>query len=393
MKRSLRLRLVIYSLLAIALAGGGYWFSQLLRKEQQGGGALHRTRSQDPSRPYPYDEAEVKIPNPAGGVVLAGTLTLPSSAGTHPAVVLIAGTGPHERDSAQSGHRPFLVLADHLTRQGIAVLRCDRRGAGRSTGSFEQATQADFADDTRAAVEYLSRRKEIDARRIGLVGHSEGGVVALRVAAGSRQIAFVVLLASPTLPLADVVARQIEVNGSAFGVESKLLENWIATQREFFRIVTTAVDPAATEPAIRQLWQERVAPLSADERKRLGIDDSALAEMIDRAKRPGFLSAARVDPREILRTVDCPVLGMGGLKDVQVSSRENLSALRAAPGPGGHAPRETIQGADWNHLFQSAKSGLVSEYETIEETFNPRALKAISEWIRKVAPAQPASRR
>jgi alpha/beta superfamily hydrolase len=158
-------------------------------------------RPQNPLVPYPYYSEEVRFPNDSGNVTLAGTLTLPSKSGKYPVVVLISGSGPQNRDEEILDHKPFLVLADHLTRNGIGVLRYDDRGVGQSTGKFETATSLDFSYDAESAVQYLKTRKDIDTTEIGLMGHSEGGLVAPMVAARSRDIAFMVLLAAPAMEL------------------------------------------------------------------------------------------------------------------------------------------------------------------------------------------------
>ena len=194
-------------------------------------------RPQDPKKPYPYLEEEVTLENKPAGVKLAGTLTLPKGKGPFPAVVLITGSGPQDRDESLLGHRPFLVLADHLTRNGIAVLRCDDRGVGGSTGNTSTSTTADFADDALVGVAFLKARPEIDGKKIGLIGHSEGGVAAPIAATKSTDVAFIVLLAGTGLPGEEILYRQAELILKAAKADEATIRKQRAMQERMFAIV------------------------------------------------------------------------------------------------------------------------------------------------------------
>lgn len=374
-----RSRWRVFALLAATGVVAGIWVARAPSGERVADETALRT--QEPARPLPYLEQEVAIPQAGAGITLAGTFTLPTGKAPFPAVLLIPGSGPQDRDSTQFGHRPFLVLADLLTRQGIAVLRVDRREAGKSTGSFAAATQEDFAADARAALEFLRRRSGVDARRVGLLGHSEGGLIALRTVALAADVAFVVLLASPGLPHADVVAGQHRAAARAGGIDGALIERWIGVHRAYLQIVTTASDPVIADAEIRKLWAEQVLVLSAQERTALGIGEGALEQMLEQAKHPGFVSAARADPRALLANVTCPVLALNGGKDVQVLAADNLPAIRSALAAARNTRTTSVTLPMLNHLFQTARTGLVSEYATISETFDPRAAKLIADWI------------
>jgi len=341
-------------------------------------------RPQEPKRPYPYADEEIVVENKTAGVTLAGTLTLPAGAGPHPAVVLITGSGPQDRDEAIMGHRPFLVLADHLTRQGIAVLRCDDRGFGKSTGSFAKAIDADFVEDTLAAVAYLRTRKEIDPRHIGLVGHSEGGIVAPRAAAKSPEVAFIVLLAGVGVPMEDLLLRQARDISLAMGTGEDQIARNAATQRELFRILQSEKDPAKAEEVIRKILHEKVAAMTDEQRKAQEMSDAKIEGQIKMMLTPWFRDLLSYDPRAALQSVKCPVLAINGEKDLQVAAKENLPAIRGALAAGGNQRVKAVRLPGLNHLFQTCETGVPAEYSRIEETFNPVALKLISDWIREV---------
>jgi len=342
-------------------------------------------RPQEPKKPFPYDVEEVVVENPSNNVKLAGTLTLPRTAGPHPAVVFITGSGPQDRDEALMGHRPFLVLADYLTRRGIAVLRCDDRGTAGSTGDFSKATDADFVQDTQAQLAYLLTRKEIDPKRIGLVGHSEGGIIAPRVAATSREAAFIVLLAGVGVPMEELLVRQGRDLALAMGASEETAAQSAAAQREVFEAVKLERDPAATEAAVRKLVREQLASFTAEQRQALGFSDDMVDAQIKMVLSPWFRDLVAYDPRPTLKAVKCPVLAINGEKDLQVAAQDNLPAIREALAAGGNHDVKTVALPGLNHLFQSCQTGAVSEYAQIDETFNPAALQVVADWIQEVA--------
>lgn len=385
--------------LKIALIGGSFDGrfnadgSELVGQWQQGGRktplvfkrlaqavALHRP--QEPKRPYPYAEEEVRVENRAAGVTLAGTLTLPRGTGPHPAVVLISGSGPQDRDEYVLSHRPFLVLADHLTRAGIAVLRYDDRGVAKSTGDFSTATHLDFTEDALAAVNWLKARPEIDAKRIGLVGHSEGGVVAPLVAVKQPDdIAFLVLLAGVGVPMDELLVRQGIDLGRVMGMDEKTLAKIAAAQRAMYPKLIAAKTRAEAETIVRQANVEQLAEYTPEQRQAMGLTDDMLERQVQMASSPWFRQLLAHDPRPTLRRVKCPVLALNGEKDLQVASKDNLDAIATALKAGGNTLVKTIEFPGLNHLFQTCTTGAISEYGQIEETFNPVALQAVSEWI------------
>jgi pimeloyl-ACP methyl ester carboxylesterase len=336
-------------------------------------------RPQEPKKPYPYIEEEVTVPNATAGIKLAGTLTLPRGRGPHPAVVLITGSGPQDRDEAVMGHRPFLVLADYLTRQGLAVLRCDDRGAGRSTGDFAKAVEVDFVEDALSAVTYLRTRTEIDPQHIGLIGHSEGAIVASQAAVRSSQIAFIVMLAGPGVPMQQLLARQGHDIAASKGWGEDLLSAYDRVTQQTFRLVKEEEDPVIFASKLRELYQREIAKLTDEQRRASGWNDGVMDLQIRFWQSPWIRQLVKYDPRPTLVTVRCPVLAVNGENDIQVAAQENLDAIRTALTSGGNTSVTTLQLPGLNHLFQKCEKRSV-EYGQIENTFDSSALKVISEW-------------
>jgi pimeloyl-ACP methyl ester carboxylesterase len=329
-------------------------------------------RPQTPKPPFPYRTEDVTVDS-APGVKLAGTLTLPQGKGPFPAVVMITGSGAQDRDETILGHKPFAVIADRLTRDGIAVLRMDDRGFAKSTGNFATATDDDFAVDTAADVAFLRTRPDIDPRRIGLIGHSEGGLVAPKVAAKDPKLAFIVLMAGPGVPLSDVLRAQRAKLMPAMGVGPEELKK----SQVLFDHALTAMKGARDEADAR----DRVLQVVKAEGKGVVRNDAegqALAAQLSSGWMRDLLD---YDPAPTLAKVKCPILALNGSKDEQVPPEQNLPAIRTATRANPDVTIEELPGL--NHLFQTAKTGAVGEYADIEETVAPIALDAMSTWIVK----------
>lgn len=335
-------------------------------------------RPQVPKKPYPYNEEEVSYENKSAKVTLAGTFTFPKGAGPFPAVLLITGSGPQDRDEALLGHQPFLVLSDYLTRQGIAVLRVDDRGVGKSTGDFAKATTQDFATDVLAGVAYLKTRKEVNPKQIGLIGHSEGGVIAPIVATKSPDVAFIVMMAGTGLPGDQILYLQGALIMKANGAPEAAIKVERESQEKMFAVLEKETDSATTEAKLMTILQESLAKLPEAQRK--AAEPQAVAQ-IKSLNGPWFRYFLTYDPRPTLRKVTCPVLAINGEKDLQVPPKENLPEIEAALKAGGNKDFTIKELPGLNHLFQSAKTGSPSEYNEIEETIAPVALKTMADWI------------
>jgi pimeloyl-ACP methyl ester carboxylesterase len=342
----------------------------LLLKPVKDEAALEPRRPQNPVKPYPYREEEVTYENRAQNVTLAATLTLPQGKGPFPAVVLITGSGPQDRDESLMGHKPFLVLSDDLTRRGIAVLRADDRGTGKSTGVFAAATTADFATDTEAGIAYLETRREIDLHRIGLIGHSEGAIVAPMIAARDKDVAFIVMMAGSGVPGNEILVAQLEAIEEASGKSHEEATKDGIRERQLLNIVESEKDPAALEQKLKTKMTGEMP------KEQIDAEIKVLTS-------PWFRYFMTYDPAPALRKVKCPVLAIGGSKDRQVPPQQNLPAIRRALEEGGNQHFAVKELPGLNHLFQTATTGAPSEYAQIEETISPLALETISSWILK----------
>lgn len=338
-------------------------------------------RPQDPKPPYPYDEKEVVYENKKAGVKLAGTLTLPKSEGPFPAVLLITGSGPQDRNETLLGHRPFLVLADYLTRQGIAVLRVDDRGIGKSTGSFAGSTTEDFAGDALAGVEYLKSLKEINPKQIGLLGHSEGGIIAPMVATKTQDVSFIVMMAGTGLTGEQILYLQSALIQKASGTSDEAIARDRKLREQMFAVVKEEQDSAAIDKKLRIVLTDALAKMSEKEKQDMGYSPEMVDMTIKQMLSPWLRFFLTYDPKPTLRKVKCPVLAINGEKDLQVPPKENLRAIEEALKAGGNKDYTVKELPGLNHLFQTATTGSPMEYSKIEETISPAALTIIGDWI------------
>jgi pimeloyl-ACP methyl ester carboxylesterase len=301
-------------------------------------------------------------------------------------VLLISGSGPQDRNQTVFGHRTFLVLADYLTRRGVAVLRVDDRGVGGSTGTTARANSKDLAGDALAGIAYLKGRKEVDAGRIGLIGHSEGGLIASLVASESNGVAFVVLLAAPGVKGKELMYLQGETILRAAGASREHIAWHRALQARIFEVLEREANDEAARKQIGQLLAAEFAQLGGDGADKAVADLKAAAvEQARRAARPHVRFALTYDPGPVLEQVHCPVLALAGERDVQVPPRENLRGIAAALRAGGNRNCTVKEVPKLNHLLQTCGTGAVSEYGKIEETLAPAALELIGDWVLKRA--------
>ena len=341
-------------------------------------------RPQEPVKPYPYYEEKVKFNNTEAGISLSGTFTRPSQKGKYPVVVLISGSGRHDRDGSIPTHRPFLVLSDYLTRKNIAVLRYDDRGFGESTGDFSKATTADFAQDVLSAVSYLKSRKDIDLKKIGLIGHSEGGIIAPLASNQTSDISFIVIMAGT-----GILGTEISI------MQSKTLRPFpVSDEIAFEKNVRKAIKIASSNNEIPHKRKELTAhnmtyltPIL----KSLGATDENISAFIknetDGVLKPWNKYFFNYNPADEFEKLSIPVLSLNGSKDIQVNATINQNAIRNALIKGKNKNYKILELEDLNHLFQECTTGDINEYKNIEQTISPIALKEISNWIFEIIQA------
>lgn len=334
-------------------------------------------RPQLPKPPFPYRTENIAFES-VPGVRLAGTLVIPAGTGPFPAVVFVSGSGPQDRDETLLDHRPFLVIADHLARHGIASLRYDDRGTARSTGNFSTGTSVDFALDAEAAVGALRARAEIAGQHVGIIGHSEGGLIAPMVAARNRDVAFIVMLAGPGVRGDSILVLQQRAIALAGGVPSDQAERMAANNALLFAAIRGARDSSEAEARARQAMLRAVDTIPP-ERKAVLVKqfDAALPQLLS----PWMRAFLEYDPRPALERVTVPVLALNGSLDVQVPPKQNLPAIDAALKTAGNRDYRVVEMPGLNHLFQTATTGSPAEYAKIEETIAPAVLELITTWI------------
>lgn len=335
--------------------------------ETAGESALVFRRSQRVIPPYPYDTLDVTFTNPIGHHVLAGTMTRPRQAGRFAAVALISGSGPHDRDGAMMGHQPLKVLADFLTRNNIIVLRYDDRGVGDSEGDFAHATTGDFGQDALAALNFLKQQPKVDPTRVGIVGHSEGGLIATILAGQHASgLHFIASLAGPTIPMDSLLLLQ---NEAVMAAEGMTLSD--ADRELIKRNYAIAASDVPAREAFDQILENMKSIQGSQEAEGVG----QISTMVT----PWFRHFIRIDPGPFIRDIQIPVFAAFGGKDVQVPAEPNKQALEA------HLAAEVDNRIavypELNHLFQHANSGSVSEYRAIEETMDPALLTDLAAWI------------
>lgn len=335
------------------------------------GGIIAPKRPQEPKPPFSYYSEDVKFPNPKANIKLAGTLTLPKKEGKYPVVVMITGSGAENRDEEIFGHKPFLVIADYLAKNGIGVLRFDDRGFAQSEGNFATATSEDFASDVDSAVTYLKTRKDVNLKKIGLMGHSEGGIIAPMVAANSKDVAFIVLLAGPGISGYELLPLQGELINRASGMSEADALAARKMSQGAFDIVMKSTDSKTLEPDLIAYF------------KKIGMPENEAISSAKQAVSPWMQFFLKYDPKTALKKIKIPVLAVNGEKDLQVPAEIDLKAIKETLEKSGNKKVTIIKFPNLNHLFQECDTGLVSEYGKIEQTFSPTALKEITDWIMK----------
>ncbi|MDP4116786.1 MAG: alpha/beta fold hydrolase, partial [Bacteroidota bacterium] len=336
-------------------------------------------RPQEPKGPYPYNEEQVSFKNKKANINLAGTLTTPKTGSKFPVVVMITGSGPQDRDENIFNHKPFKVIADYLTRLGIAVLRFDDRGTGSSEGDFSKATTQDFAGDVTAAVDYLKSRKDINKKKIGLIGHSEGGIIAPICAVNSKNISFIVLLAGTGVKGDELLLEQTRLVSLAYGMDTATINRSLDLAKKIYPELQKEQDNKILTKTLEQLYTQYWNSLPESLKTEQPLP--TLIRQSQALTSPWFKYFVGYDPSKMLRKVKIPVLVLNGSNDLQVPPKQNLPAIEKALKQAGNKDYKIVEIPGLNHLFQHSKTGSTGEYASIEETFAPEALKILGDWI------------
>ncbi|NME70191.1 alpha/beta hydrolase family protein [Flammeovirga aprica] len=329
---------------------------------------LGKPKPQEPQAPFPYISTNVTFQN--GNVTLSGTLTRPKENKKYPAVILITGSGPQDRNHEILGHKPFLLLADQLTRSGFAVLRFDDRGTAKSTGEFANSTTYDFADDVAEAFHFLSKRTDIDPQKIGLLGHSEGGIVASITYEKVPQVGFIILMASPGVKGKDLMLLQKKVIDEKSNVPPAVVARDQKIFGEAYDMIVRKEQPLYDR--LKEYFKHQL---------NVQVSDKQIHNIALSLSNPWFTEFIRLDPATYFQKVKCPVLALNGSKDVQVVASQNLPAIESALQKAGNKHFKIVELEGLNHLFQKCETGLPNEYGQIEQTLSPFLLDEIKKWI------------
>ncbi len=327
-------------------------------------------RPQTPQAPFPYASEEVEIPHPEAAITLAGTLTLPKNQSQSPVVLILSGSGGQDRDNTFFEHKTFWVIADYLARKGIATLRVDDRGIGRSTGDFQAAGLPDFDTDAQAALAYLKKRPEIDTAHVGVIGHSEGAFVAFCLA-GRKEVDFIVTMAGGGVNGRELLLMQRAALLKASGAQPEFIEQYNQYMRQAQEVVLQTADATSCEKRLGTLFAG--TPLTGQEK--------AITKQL---YNPGKIELLKYDPEWDFPEISCPVLVLNGDKDCQVPV-ENLTYIQQGISGNGNTQVTTITYPGLNHMFQTAQTGLPVEYSDIEETIHPKVLEDLAQWLLQIS--------
>ena len=341
-------------------------------------------RPQDPKPPFPYKSEEITFHNDKANIDLAGTLTIPEGKGPFPAVVLVTGSGPQDRDEALMGHKPFLVIADYLSRNGIAVLRYDDRGVAKSKGTFATGTTFDFADDAEAGLTWLKKQPLIDVKHVGLAGHSEGGLIAPIVASRNNNVNFIILIAGPGINGKDILIAQSALISEKSGINPEDIEKTSKLNKAIYEAIMNEKDNTKALANAKKIMTDAINNENSLSETEKAAQINTIEAKITPLLSLWFRTFMELDPKQYLLKTKCPVLALNGTKDLQVPYQVDLEAIDKYLKQAGNKNYTIMKIEGVNHLFQHADTGLPTEYGTIEETFAPEALKAMSDFILKL---------
>jgi dipeptidyl aminopeptidase/acylaminoacyl peptidase len=335
------------------------------------------TRPQTPGENVPYTIEEITYQNLEDDIWLSATLTRPEDAQVHPAVILIAGSGPAHRDAYHSGHRPFKLLADVLTRQGFVVLRADKRGVHKSTGDYKSATQKNFSHDIQAAIKFLKSHKQVDENKVNLLGHSEGSLIAA-MAASNEQVNAIVSMAGPGMTVLDTILLQDQTEPAAKGATKSETDILLGFSQRFYNTVLSASNETQRKKNLQSLYDG----LTGNEATVVNKWNNRSGTLnVDFAARNSFSDMLTGNPAKYWQTISIPVLVLNGSKDSQVPATENVSGIINALKKGNNKKFEKRIFPNLNHMFQAATTGATDEYSQIDETLNPSVIDAIGTWL------------
>ena len=338
---------------------------------EKGAKVSKQVRPQDPQPPFDYRVEEVSFTNEKEGNTLTGTLTIPKGKGPFPAMVLVSGSGQQNRDEELMNHRPFWVIADYCARHGVAVLRYDDRGMGGSTGEVENATSLDFSYDAEAAFDFLRNQKRIDASRVGILGHSEGGIINFMVSARRPEVAFLVSLAGPAVNGIEVLKEQQAAILRASGMSEEMIAFTRNSNKQLFDIVEASNDREEADSLMRQLV------------KGWGYNEELTEQTVSGMTMPWMYYFLKYDPTDAIVKTKCPAMLLNGSKDLQVLVTQNFPAYERIIADYGKTNLTLRELPDLNHLFQHCETGALEEYATIEETISPEVLEMIVEFVKE----------
>ena len=355
---------------------------------KKGGKPIERKHPQTPQAPFPYKSEDVEYDNADKSLHYGATLTIPEGKGPFSAAVLITGSGAQNRDEEIMGHKLFAVLADYLTRKGFVILRVDDRGIGKSSGKFGEATSADFAKDVNTSLDYLLSRSEVNPKKLGMIGHSEGGMIAPMVAANREYIDFIILLAGPGVKIMDLMAEQNAAILSSAGISQRSINAYLPLYKEMIGQITTAPDSSAALIAVKKTLNDWITNTNLSLIKELHLEETKSREeiatqLVQVMYSPWFKYFLSYDPAPALEKLKCKVLAINGDKDIQVISRQNLPGIETSLKRAKVKNYTIKEMPGLNHLFQTCNKCTLEEYGDLEETFSPVALQLISEWLEK----------
>ena len=334
--------------------------------------AKQMTRPQDPQPPFNYRIEEVTFRNEKEGFDLTGTLTIPEGDDPFPAMVLVSGSGQQNRDEELMNHRPFWVIADYCARHGVAVLRYDDRGMGGSGGEVYNATSLDFSYDAEAAFDFLRGQKCVDASRVGILGHSEGGIINFMVAARRPEVAFLISLAGPAVNGIEVLKEQQAALLRASGMTEEAIQFSSNANAQLFDIVEASSNREEADSLMRQLLQG------------WGYDEELTEQTVSQMTLPWMYFFMKYDPTEAIVQTHCPAMLLNGSKDLQVIASQNLPAYERIIAEHGKTNLTLREMPDLNHLFQHCETGSPNEYFTIDETISEEVLEIIEGFVKGI---------